>query len=242
MGTRSITSMRDMKFAFRQLIRKNPGFSFTATAVLALGICASVSIFAFVYVVLIEPLPYKNPSRLMSLNGVTEQCPVCTVSYLDFLDWKKLSTSFESMAAFVYLPLTLTTPGRRTGNRQHPCDGRRSSACSASSPCLAAIFIPARMRWNAPKTVLLSYATWQERYGGKADALGKAAILEGTPFTIIGVLPRDFHFGSTTIEYWSPLSYFSPIAANRDVGATGDHADRSPEGRRRFETEPRARS
>jgi macrolide transport system ATP-binding/permease protein len=212
--------LRDTRFAFRQM-RKSPGFAATAILILGLGICASVSIFAFVDAALIKPLPYRNPSRLMSLNGVTEGCPVCTVSYLDFLDWKKLSTSFQSMAAYVYLPLTLTSPSgpQPTSSIRVTDDFFRVLGVT---PVLGRDFYPGEDALNAPKTVLLSYATWQQRYGANPGVLGQPAILEGTPFTIIGVLPRDFQFASTAVEFWSPLRFF-PNSCEARRGCHGDH-------------------
>ena len=91
--------VRDAKFAIRQLV-KNPGFAATAILVLALGIGASVAIFGFVDAALLEPLPYANPGRLMSVNESSVESQRWPLSYPDFLDWQRLNKSFSSLDAY----------------------------------------------------------------------------------------------------------------------------------------------
>src|SRR6202034_1059713 len=91
--------VRDVKFAIRQLMR-NPGFSFTAILVLALGIGACVAIFGFVDAALLEPLPYANPRQLMSVNESSVESPRWPLSYLDYLDWQRLNKSFSSLDVY----------------------------------------------------------------------------------------------------------------------------------------------
>ncbi len=93
------STVQDFRFALRQL-RKNPGFAFTAVFMLALGLCASVSIFAFVDATLIKPLPYQNPQRLVGVYEATPQCPLCNLSYPDYLDYKKMNKSFASLDVY----------------------------------------------------------------------------------------------------------------------------------------------
>jgi hypothetical protein len=85
----------DLRFAARQL-RKNPGFAATAILVLALGMAASLTIFAFVDAALFQPLPYQNPSRLVVAYETTNSCPECEFSYPDYQDWKKTNTVFST--------------------------------------------------------------------------------------------------------------------------------------------------
>ena len=97
--------LQDLRFAVRQL-RKNPGFAGTAILVLALGMAASVAIFAFLDAALLRPLPYRNASRLVVAYETTNSCRDCNLSYPDYLDWKKANTSFRSFEAWdasVYL-------------------------------------------------------------------------------------------------------------------------------------------
>src|SRR6267143_4594706 len=91
--------IQDLRFTLRQL-RKNPAFTFTATLMVALGIGASVAIFAFVDAALIKPLPYQNPSRLLFVTETTPDIPRAALSYPDYLDWKKLNRVFDSMEVY----------------------------------------------------------------------------------------------------------------------------------------------
>src|SRR5258708_6527312 len=91
--------VQDLRFTLRQL-RRNPAFTFTATAMVALGIGASVAIFAFVDAALIKPLPYQNPSRLLFVTETTPDLPRAALSYPDYLDWKKLNTVFDSLEVY----------------------------------------------------------------------------------------------------------------------------------------------
>jgi hypothetical protein len=91
--------LRDLRFAVRQL-KKNPGFTVTAVLMLALGLGASVAIFAFVDAALLKPLPYAEPARVMGVYETNPLCPKCNLSYLDYLDWKKMGTVFSSFEAW----------------------------------------------------------------------------------------------------------------------------------------------
>lgn len=99
----------DIRFAIRQL-RKNVGFTSTAILMLALGMCASVAIFAFVDAALIKPLPYRNPGRLVGVTETTPLFPRANLSYPDYLDWKKLNQVFRSLDAFTGTGFLLSTP------------------------------------------------------------------------------------------------------------------------------------
>ena len=137
-------ALKDLAFALRQL-RKNPGFAFTAVFVLALGMCASLAIFAFVDAALIKPLPYRDPARLVALfetNAMLEHMNLC---YPDYLDWKQRNRVFRSLDVYQQNQFLLTAsdgaqPARRP--RAAPASSRRS----VLRPCLAAISAPARMR------------------------------------------------------------------------------------------------
>src|SRR5215510_16476479 len=91
--------VQDLRFTLRQL-RKHPAFTITATAMVALGIAASVAIFAFVDAALIKPLPYQNPSRLLFVTETTPDIPRAAISYFDYLDWKKQNRVFDSMDVY----------------------------------------------------------------------------------------------------------------------------------------------
>src|SRR5206468_4171566 len=100
---------QDLRFALRQL-RKNSGFATAAVLMLALGLCASVSIFSFVDAALLKPLPYWQPERLLGVYESIPLCPRCDLSWFDYLDWKRLNQSFDSLDAYQSWSYRLRTP------------------------------------------------------------------------------------------------------------------------------------
>jgi len=194
--------LQDVRFAIRQL-RKDPGFTCTAVLVLSLGMCASVAIFAFVDAALIKPLPYRNPGRLAGVfeSIATEQRS--TLSYPDYLDWKKLNKVFSSLDIYQRGHFALTTPAGA-----EPVRGDRVSdgffRTLGVTPVLGRDFYAGEDLPSAPRVALLSYAAWQQRYGGERDVLGRVVTLDGAPNIIIGVLPRNFHFAPAgQVEFWT---------------------------------------
>src|SRR5271168_5350187 len=101
--------IQDLRFAFRQF-KKNPGFTLTAILMLTIGIGASVAIFAFVDAALIKPLPYTNPARLADVTESLALFPRGNLSYVDYLDWKRMNTVFSSLEAYTGAGYALNTP------------------------------------------------------------------------------------------------------------------------------------
>jgi macrolide transport system ATP-binding/permease protein len=194
----------DVSYTSRQLVR-NPGFALTAILVLTLGICASIAIFAFVDAVLITPLPYKNPSRLVGLFESTPLGPRFHLSHLDYLDWKKLNHVFTSVEAFDQNTLALKTA---TGVQR--TDGVTVGAgffrLLGITPVLGRDFRPGEDTAGAPRTVILTYSAWEKRFGKEQDVLGKTVILNDASSVIVGVLPQWFQFAPAgPAEFWMPL-------------------------------------
>jgi macrolide transport system ATP-binding/permease protein len=196
--------LQDIRFAIRQL-QKNPGFTCTAILMLALGMGASVAIFAFVDAALIKPLPYLNPTRLAGVYESIPLCSQCNLSYPDYLDWKKLNEVFTSLDVYQDSGFTVSTA---EGAEQ--AGGARVTAgffrTLGIAPALGRDFNSGEDLPAAPRTVIISYAAWQKRYGGRRDVLGQTVTLNGDPNIIIGVLPRDFHFApAEPAEFWTAL-------------------------------------
>lgn len=194
--------LQDLRFALRQL-RRNPGFATTAILILTLGIAASVAIFSFVDAALIRPLPYQDPSRLVILFESNSLGPRFHLSYLDYVDWKRQNTVFSSLEIYAPYGFQLQTP---TGMQK--ADGARVSAAFFRAlgvkPVLGRDFRTDEDQPHAPQTALLSYEAWQRRYGARADAIGQTIVLDGKPTTIVGVLPRDFHFvPAEPADFWT---------------------------------------
>jgi macrolide transport system ATP-binding/permease protein len=205
---------QDLRFTVRQLA-KNPGFTATAIFMLALGLCASVSIFAFVDAALIKALPYQDPPTLMGVYESAKGCPHCPLSYPDYQDFKKLNRGFRSLDIYQHNGMALSTP-----SGPQPVRGSRVSdgffRTLGVTPALGRDFRPGEDLRGAPRTVLLSDAAWAQRFGGKADVLGKTVTLDGEAATIIGVLPRGFHFSpSEPSDFWIPLQAASECDLRR---------------------------
>jgi predicted permease len=195
---------QDLRYSLRQL-RKSPGFAATAILVLALGMSASVAIFAFVDAALIKPLPYANPDRLVDVTESAEMFPRANLSYPDYLDWKRLNTVFSSMDVYNDTGYLL-----RTADGTTPAPGVRVSdgffGTLGIAPILGRDFYAGEDLPSAPHTVILSYSTWRNRFGGRKDVIGEAVTLSGIPHTIVGVLPSDFQFAPRgNAEFWTTL-------------------------------------
>ncbi len=173
-GLNPIDNMvQDFRYAVRQL-GKNPVFAGTAIFVLALGISATVAIFAFVEAALIKPLPYRDQSRLVVVFESSPGSARGVLSYLDFADWKKFNKVFSSIDA--YALNGSFTLGTARGAEQVP--GTRVSAgffrTLGVQPVLGRDFRNGEDAGDAARTVILSYTAWQKRFGGKRDILGRA--------------------------------------------------------------------
>ena len=198
------TLLRDLRFEVRQL-RRAPGFALTAVLTLALGICASVTIFAFVDAALLKPLPYPNPRDLVGVYERVEVFPRSNLSYFDYLDWKRQNAVFSSLSAYQGGGMTLTTA---TGAQRAP--GARVSddffQTLGIRPVLGRDFRSGEDLDAAPRVAMLSYGAWQSRYGGRPDAIGQTVVLNGDSHVIVGVLPRDFHFAPVEpADFWTTL-------------------------------------
>jgi len=198
------TVLQDLRFALRQL-RKSPGFAITATLILALGIGASTAIFAFVDAALIKPLPYADPKHLMDVAESLATAPRSNISYPDYADWKRMNHVFSSLDVYTGWGYGLSTP---TGTV--PVPGVRVSAgffrTLGVAPVLGRDFLPGEDAPGAAQAVMLSYGTWQSRFGGRKDVIGQSVQLSGVAYTIVGVLPRDFQFAfRDNAEFWEAM-------------------------------------
>lgn len=193
---------QDVRYAFRQL-RNRPGFTLVAVLTLALGICSSLSIFAFVDAALIKPLPYQNSSRLVALFESIPLGPRYHLSWPDYVDWKRLNTAFSAFDVYENDGFLMATP---EGAQRVP--GARVSGgffrTLGVTPILGRDFRLGEGEPSEPRAALLSYSAWQRRYGGRNDVIGQTVILDDKPTTIVGVLPSNFHFApAEPAEFWS---------------------------------------
>jgi putative ABC transport system permease protein len=183
-------AMNDLRYAIRVLFAR-PGFSAIAILTLALGIGANTAIFTVVNAVLLRPLPFDDPGRLVLLLERTSQLPTVTTSWPNYVEWRDQSRSFESIAAMRPLTMTLTGDGEP--------DRIAAKMVTASwlttirvSPAIGRAFRAEDDQPGAPGVVLLGDALWRRRFGGATDAIGRAITLDNQPYTIVGVMPPRF--------------------------------------------------
>ncbi|HEX7049876.1 MAG TPA: ABC transporter permease [Longimicrobiales bacterium] len=203
------TILRDLRYAARQLL-KRPGFTAIAVLALALGIGANTAVFSVVDAVLLEPLPFKEPERLMVLweqeTAVPDRPPEPT-SAATFQDWRAQSRTFDELAAWVYSGFALTGAGE-----PEEIGTVRASAnlfrLLGVEPALGRAFLPEEEQPGRHRIVILSHGLWQRRFGGDPGILGRSLTLDGEPYAVVGVMPAGFRFpDDDDVGMWVPLSY-----------------------------------
>jgi len=205
--------LADVRYALRQL-GKNPGFAITAVMVLALGMAGSIAIFAFVESALVEPLPYREPARLVSVFRSDHDCRDCGLAYLDYLDFRKYNTAFGSLDALEITVHRWKSAGGVKAMRAARVSGGFFRTLGVSA-ILGRVFAERDNAPEAPRTVVLPFATWQNRFGGRLDVVGRSIVLDDEPYVVIGVLPSDFHFALRAAELWTTIHDFGECGKTR---------------------------
>jgi putative ABC transport system permease protein len=204
----------DLRYTFRTLAR-SPGFALTAILVTALGIGANTAAFSVADFVLIRPLPFEDPSRLVKLwehpltGGRFELSPP------NFNDYKAQVHSFAAIGAFHGLSMSMVGQG----------EPQRLSGASVTGevlpmlgvkPIIGRAFTDADDRSGFDGNVILSYGLWQRNFGGDAAVLGTKIVLDGEPRAVIGVMPRDFHFPNADAALWTLMPRIERENTERD--------------------------
>src|SRR5262249_52583635 len=186
-----------------RILRTNPGFAAIAVLAFALGIGANSAIFSVVNSILLRPLAYADPSRLV----VIEHGGPSPVAPATFLDWKREAASFEQIAAAQSWGGSL-----RTAERPESIAGLRVSANMFSllgvAPLKGRTFAQDEDRESAAPVVVIAYSLWQRSFGGASDIVGREIVIDGTGYTVAGVMPPSFQFAPfwvTRAEMWAPL-------------------------------------
>ncbi|MGH9613076.1 MAG: ABC transporter permease [Bryobacteraceae bacterium] len=211
-GARVEAVFQDLLYAWRTL-KKKPGYAVTAIGTLALGIGANTVIFSVVNGVLLRPLPFSHPDRLIQLNESDPRNGASAVSYPDLEEWRKQSSSFEAMAAYGNVSKDLQTEGEP---ERIPTvwSERGLFRMLGVQPILGRTF-----RDDDPlNVVVLSASLWRGRFGGESSCIGRKLILDGEPYTVIGVMPEGFQFPyrSSHAQLWIPWEPPSEYAQNRN--------------------------
>jgi putative ABC transport system permease protein len=209
--------LHDLRYAAR-LQRKNPGFTIIAVIALALGIGANTAIFSVVNTVLLRPLPYKDPERLVMVweDATKHGYPRDTPAAANFVDWRDQSQVFEGMAAIADTSFNLTGSGE-----PERLEGRRVSAnmfpLLGVEPQIGRVFTAAEDQPGAQRVVLLSHALWQRRFGGDPGIVGQSLTLNGETYVVVGVMPARFKFPSSDDQAWVPIAFTQEEAGNRNT-------------------------
>src|SRR3954464_15088399 len=188
--------LADLRFGLRML-RKSPGFSLTTIAVLALGIGANAAVFSAVGPVLLCSLPLRNPERAVMIweknpargGSIGERVPS---AYVNFLEWQRQATQFEGIAGFEDANFNLTSgpePERIEGARASP----NIFTLFGVKPALGVTFDSAAADPSKTPVAVITDAFFRSHFGGQRSALGQTLTLNDVAYTIVGILPADFH-------------------------------------------------
>lgn len=209
--------INDLRYAIRMMI-KRPGFTSVAILALALGIGANSTIFSVINSVLLQPLPYLKPDRLMMIWEAAEvtgnlQNPVAPPN---FIDWRERNQTFEDMGYYVTQPVTLTGDGEpKQVEAIYSSDNLLSLLGVA--PALGRIYMPGEAKVGEFSTLVISHRLWQTRFGGSPDAVGMKLTLDGFPLIVGGVMPENFDFPSRDIDIWVATAMSEDTSGRRNT-------------------------
>ncbi|HEY2383752.1 MAG TPA: ABC transporter permease [Terriglobia bacterium] len=203
--------MQDLRYAFRQM-KRSPPFTLAAILTLGLGIGANTAIFSVVNAILLRPLPYKHSERLVrivenipaaeSFSGAAER--TTDMSPDSFQDWRSKTTTLSGMAMERQISKTLVARDavRLSGLQVSPA----LFGMFEVQPALGRVFAPDEEKPGLDRVVILSFGTWQRVFGGDPQILGKTVALDNAPYTVVGIMPREFAYPDSQTEFWLPLS------------------------------------
>ena len=201
---------QDIRYGFRLMVR-SPGFTAVAVVTLALGIGANAAIFSVVNAVLLRPLPFADPARLVQISHVppAKSFPGMTtfpVSAANYLDWRAQNQSFTDMAIYTGARFILTGQGDPESLTSIPVSPNFFNVLGAQ-PMLGRTFAPDEDQPGWSNVTILTYSFWQTRFGGDKDIIGKSMTLNGASYRVIGVMGPAIHYPNFTQKMWTPLDW-----------------------------------
>jgi putative ABC transport system permease protein len=198
---------QDLRYGVRMLV-KSPGFMLIAILTLALGIGANTAIFSFVNAVLLKPLPYPDPERIVSVWEKRPDGGNNYISTLNFLDWERQNRCFQFLSAIAPDTVTLTGSDSPEQLFVHRVSASYFKALGVEAT-LGRTFAASENEVGSDLVVVLSNRIWQSRFGGDPKVIGRKITLDAKSYTIIGVLPANSTFGRTQAVMWLPLAFTS---------------------------------
>lgn len=202
--------VKDLRYGLRSFL-KRPGFTAVALVALALGIGANTAIFSLVNAVLIQPLPFPEPDRLVwAWGNIRNGGNRASVAPLDFIDFRNQNKTFEEFAATFSIPnpINLTGSGEPERLTSAAVTGNYFKALGVK-PLLGRTFVLDDERTGNDHVAILSYGLWQERFGADPNIVNKTIVLDGQTSAIVGVMPEEFGFPRNA-ELWIPMNFDRP--------------------------------
>ena len=201
------TLFQDLRYALR-LLRKNPGFTAIAVITLALGIGANSAIFSIVNAVLLRPLPYMEPGRLMTVYTTLPTTRTGRASPPDFRTLREQNHTLDSLSA-TYVE-TFNLSGNGVDRPEHLTAAVVSSEYFNTlgvTPMLGRTFLPEEEKWGAHRVMIVSEAFWRSHLNADPNAVGRKLNLDGESYAIVGVMPADFYTTNATRQIWAPMAW-----------------------------------
>jgi len=200
--------LKDVRYAIRLLIRR-PGFSLIAVLTLALGIGAATSIFSVVDAVLLRPMPFPDPERLVLMGIVGRNAGEFPLPDTDFLEWRERNRTADAVAAYSEQSINITGDGRPE-RVPGALVTDQFFKILGTAPERGRVFQDGDDRPGAQKVAVISHRFWQTRFSGRADIVGQIALLGGEPHTIVGVMPPVFAYPWHDTDVWAILTMKPP--------------------------------
>ncbi|OLE97537.1 MAG: hypothetical protein AUG75_07025, partial [Cyanobacteria bacterium 13_1_20CM_4_61_6] len=210
--------LKDLAYALRAL-QRSPGFALAAVLSLALGLGANTALFSAVDAVLLRPLPYRDPDRLVLVWSVTSAFPQMNVSLPDFQAYRDRTRSFEGMAAYYSLRRNVAASGAEPERMLMGRVTHELPAVLGVQPRVGRFFSAEEEQWGRHQVLVISHRLWMRSFGGDPGVVGRSLSIEGEPWTVIGVMPKGFVFDDPATELWAPIS-FKP---DNDMLTRGNH-------------------
>lgn len=207
---------QDVRYGVRVLL-KSPGFTAIAVLTLALGIGANTALFSVVNGVLLNPLPFPNPDKLVALYSKTAEFQESTISYPNFLDWVRDNHSFSKLGAFRSEEYNLTGEGEPERLHGHMISANFFPALGLN-PVLGRNFLPEEDKAGAAPVAILGDGLWKRKFGFSRDVLGKRISLNGNGYTVIGVAKSEIAAGLSASDVYVPIGQWTdPTFLNRGI-------------------------
>ena len=206
------TLLQDIRYGVRLLL-KSPTFTLISVLTLALGIGANTAIFSVVNGVLLRPLPYPQPSQLVAFSEKTANFESSSISYPNFEDWRRRNTSFTAIAAYRSDDFSISGTGETERVRAGMVSAPLFQILGVS-PVRGRFFTAEEDRLGAAPVAVISAGLWQRKFGSDADMIGKRITMNGDSYTVIGIVPANFHLEATNFERIKEV--YVPIGQNKD--------------------------